>query len=187
MQTVLQGVGSRLQELELDMLSNVNMAHIVTLCPKLRVLRLIHCAFVQLQPNTTFPYDLPHFRSVEHLTITQHYREEFCGLILRHYVNVTEFSCHKADILTDDFMHDALRNGAFTNIRDFFVEGSTFLTMRTIDLLLLHCESLNILGDLDTWTAVTKDNRTELRNRVRQRNWRLILTKLRNPHRIVFG
>ena len=172
MQTALQGVGSRLQELELYMFSNVNMAHIVTLCPKLRVLTLKNCGFVQLQPNTTFRYDLPHFRSVEHLDITQHYREEFCRLILLHYVNVTEFLCY-ADILDDTFMRDALRNGAFTKITNFFVRGSTLLTMSTIDLLLLHCQGLNVVGHLNTWTALTVDNRTELRNRIRQNNWNL--------------
>ena len=172
MQGVLQGVGHRLEELELRCVDNVNTAHIVTLCSCLDTLVLKYCTFTPLDPCTFLKPDLPHFKSVKVLKIRHPSQNEVYNRYLRFYVNLTKFVCTGVDILTDKFMTEAIQNGAFRNIEWFEVKETEYgaLSMATVELLLNNCECLKTLGKLRSWRRLTPQGISDLKSRVSLHN-----------------
>ncbi|PNF15693.1 hypothetical protein B7P43_G14263 [Cryptotermes secundus] len=169
---VLSGMGERLNELRLSFVENVNIAHIVILCSSLKLLSLEECTFLPFKENSIIDKDLPHYRSVTELILLDNSPHQMYFRHLRHYVNLQHLECHGVDILTDDFIDETMRQGAFRNILRFCVLESDVgsLTMRTIELLLQHCEHLTEIGYLKTWSLLSQSQCTELRRRIRSMN-----------------
>jgi hypothetical protein len=176
MAAVLQGVGHRLNELDLRKIYNVNMADTVTLCSRLDVLVLECCTFVPLAKHTFLSSDLPHYKTVDlFLYIHQTPENEEYNRHLRYYVNLTAFMCAGVHIVTDDFVADAIHNGAFRYIVNFEVEDAEDgdLSMTTVELLLEHCEHLETLGYLQSWRRLTPQNISDLKDRILLQNLNL--------------
>jgi hypothetical protein len=169
---VLSGMGQRLNELRLCFVECVNIAHIVMLCSSLKRLNLEECTFVPFNENSIKDTDLPHYRSLSELKLMDNLPRQINFGYLRHYVNLQLLECHGVDILTDDFIHEAMRQGAFRNILRFCVleTGVGALTMRTVELLLQHCENLREIGYLKTWGLLSESQCTELIKRIRIMN-----------------
>jgi hypothetical protein len=81
------------------------------------------------------------------------------------------------DILTDDFIRDAMLQGAFRNILRFWVEetGDGALSMKTVELLLQHCEDLREIGYLGTWRLVSRNQYKALTKRIKDTNYDIII------------
>jgi hypothetical protein len=150
---VLIGMGHRLSELCLRAVENVNMADIVKLCSSLKCLVLKGCSFVPLNESANLDTDLPQYRSLIQLKLIENYCLQNAFRHLRHYVNLEVFECIGMYIVTDDFLEDAIRQGAFRNIVRSSVEDyqTRALTMRTVELLLQHCDCLREMGPLSSW------------------------------------
>jgi hypothetical protein len=138
MESVLEGVGHRLERLHLIRVDNVNIRHIVTLCSCLLDIKIDCCTSVPTGLYTYIRHDLPHFQSVNSLTICQRSGKEVYVPHLGYYVNLVSFTCIGVHFLSDDFMHKAVKNGAFRNIEHFEVDDTDggYLSMYTVWLLL---------------------------------------------------
>jgi hypothetical protein len=172
METVLQGVGHRLERLYLCSVRNVNMSHIVTLCSCLLSLKIKYCTIVLTEFYTTVRRDLPHFKSVNSLIISFSPVSEVYNVPLGYYINLEVFVCRGVKFLSDGFVDQAVKNGAFRSIKHFVVYGgeSGDLSMNTVRLLLDNCEHLKTLGRLGTWCNVTAQNIRHLESIVRLEN-----------------
>jgi hypothetical protein len=169
---ILIGMGSRLSDLSLFCIKNVSITNIVMLCSPLKRLALEACTFVPSNENEDLETDLPHYTSLIEFKLVGNYRLQMDIRHLRHYVNLQIFECKGVDILTDDFIRDAMQQGAFRNIQRFWVEetGGGALTMRTIELLLQNCEHLREIGFLRNWRRVTPSQCLDLIQRMRIMN-----------------
>jgi hypothetical protein len=169
---VLIGMGGRLSDLTLFRIRNVNIANIALLCSPLKRLILDACTFVPFNKNADIDTDLPHYRSLTEFKLGGTSRQEIDVRHLLHYVNLQIFEYEGMDILTDDFIRDAMLQGAFRNIQRFWIEetGDGALTMRTVELLLQHCEDLREIGLLRSWRRVTPSECSDLRERIRIKN-----------------
>jgi hypothetical protein len=96
---------------------------------------------------------------------------------MRHYVNLEVFECTGQDIVTDDFLDDAIQQGAFRNIERFLVDenGNRALTMRSVELMLQHCDSMRELGLLSSWPLLSMSEYTDLIKRMRIMNIDLLI------------
>jgi hypothetical protein len=94
---------------------------------------------------------------------------------LRHYANLQIIECKGVNILTDDFIRDAILQGAFRNIVRFCVEeiARGALSMRTVELLIQHCDNLREIGYLGSWRLVDPELISDLRNRIAVMNYNL--------------
>jgi hypothetical protein len=68
--TVLQGLGHRLTDLTLDACNDVDLQDIITLCPSLVNLSLTRCSVLNLNSGILFDFQLPHFRNLINLEIS---------------------------------------------------------------------------------------------------------------------
>jgi hypothetical protein len=172
---VLVGMGHRLSHLYLINVQYVNMADIVNMCSSLKSLVLKACTFVPFNGNAHLDTALPHYRSVTDLKLLWNSRHQIDFRHLRHYVNLQVFECKGVNVLTDDFIRDAVWKGAFRNILRFKIEEIAHgaLTMRTVELLLQHCEHLREIGHLGSWRLVDPEHISDLRNRIVITNFNL--------------
>jgi hypothetical protein len=175
MQAALQRAGHRLGTLALEFVENVNMAHIVSLCTRLNTLVLTYCTFERLQFDMAFEREIPHFESLTRLIIYQNSINEVYKKHLLFYVNLKTFLCSGLDIMTNEFVTEAVRNGAFRNIVQFKVRGNrnAAVSKRTVELLLSNCEYLRGLGFLRSWGPFTEEDVRDVRNRARNQNFDL--------------
>jgi hypothetical protein len=153
---VLRDVGHRFSDLCLRNVRNVNMADIVKLCSYLKSLVLKCCTFVPLRESAVLDTGLPQYRSLIQLKLIWKYCPQNDFRHLRHYVILELFECMGFQIVTDYFLHDALRQGAFRNIVRFWVErpSQVALTMRSFELLLQHCDCLREIGLRTSWSRL---------------------------------
>jgi hypothetical protein len=179
MDVLLTGIGHRLDQLHLRDVDNVHMTDIVTLCSSLRVLVLDHCTYIPTDPNTLMWSDISHFQNVNVLDIYDISVSDVYNLHLGYYVNLDTFVCVGVHVLSDGFMDQAVKNGAFRNIKHFEVDGTETgdLSMDTVWLLLDNCERLKTLGRLATWRLVTAENVLDLESRVLSENIDLTIIK----------
>jgi hypothetical protein len=173
MRFVLEGVGHRLEKLQFEDVFDVRMAEIVTLCSCLKVLILEYCTCDSTDLDTVITRDLPHFRSVRKISIIGNENEN--DLYYEHlgfYVNLEEFFCKGVNNLSDDFIAEAVENGAFKNIEYFDVDGTHagVLSMSTVFRLLNNSNHLEIVGSLGTWSNVTPESIIELETVVKLQN-----------------
>jgi hypothetical protein len=138
----------------------------------LKRLYLEECTCVPFNENSIINTDLPHYRSLIELKLRENLPHHMDFRHLRHYVNLQLLECHGVDILTDDFIDEVMRQGAFRNILRFCVleSGVGALTMRTVELLLQHCDHLREIGYLKTWSLLSRSQCTELIERIRITN-----------------
>jgi hypothetical protein len=169
---VLIGMGNRLSSLSLFCIRNVNIANLVMLCSPLKSLVLEACTFVPLNGNAELDTELPHYRNLTEFKLVGNSCHQIDFRHLRHYVNLQILECKGVNILTDGFIRDAMRQGAFRNILRFWVEesGHGALTMRTVELLLQHCEHLREIGLMRSWRRVTPSQCSHLVERMRTMN-----------------
>jgi hypothetical protein len=179
MRVVLEGVGHRLEHLQLLYVTDVDMADIVTLCCSLGVLELQSCTTVSTNLDTVIKRDLPHFKSVSLLIIEQTSENEVYYRHLGYYINLRVFMCKGVDVLSDSFMAESVQNGGFRNITRFEVNetGAGHLSMDTVILLFENCKDLKTIGVLGTWHHVTPEDIVLLENRVRMGNVNLKILK----------
>jgi hypothetical protein len=170
--TVLNGIGHRLIELGLYVVDNVNVTDIITFCSGLKRLLLENCVFVPLDYGTVLNSETPHFTSVINLKIKSSCQRQFNYHFLRYYVNLEVLECAGLDFLDNDFICEALQQGAFRNLQYLLIKetGNGALTMRTVDLLMQHCEKLKVLGHLKTWQQLTRNMVRDLKQRIMLRN-----------------
>jgi hypothetical protein len=172
LQSILSSTGHRLMELCLYYVENVNISHIIMQCSGLKKLCIERCTFVPVDQNTVFNQQNPHFRSVIDLVITESTENEIHNHHLPYYVNLESFAWSGDEILNDDLVSEAIRQGGFENIVELYIQetGDGVLTMRTVELLIEHCERLRILGYLRRWGRLTEDDISNLKNIIKTRN-----------------
>jgi hypothetical protein len=172
LQVILNGTGHRLNELCLLRVDNVNISHIIMQCSGLNKLGIEQCTFVPVDQNTVFHPQNPHFRSVIELVIMQRNENEICKQNFQYYVNLESFACSGDEILNDDLVSQAIRQGGFKNIVELLIyeTGDGVLTMRSAELLIEYCERLRLLGLLQRWGRLTEDDISNLKNIIISRN-----------------
>jgi hypothetical protein len=172
---VLNVTGHRLTDLSLCGVYNLNLADIISLCSCLKLLTLDHCIFIPSSVNIPFNHETSHFKSLINLTITENPENQINYRHLQYYVNLNILNCSGVNIITDDFIVDGVRRGAFRNLMHFYIKGSGdgSLTIRAAELPVQHCEHLQGRGYLASWPRVNPNLIQNFRREILARNFDL--------------
>jgi Leucine-rich repeat (LRR) protein len=162
----LSGIGPRLTNLTLRYIDSVNLQDIVTLCQLLASLSLVWCTWLPSDTNTPIDPQLPHFRNLISLRITNCDEEETTYNYIRHYVSLKKiyFRIRNFNV---EFMREVVRSGTFAQMEDLYVElGPGRLTMEDLEMLLEHCPYLKTIGSLG---CCCSDHSEDLINKFQRR------------------
>jgi hypothetical protein len=163
---VLTGVGSKLTELTLSLVTRVNLQDIVTLCPSLEVLGLLVCSYFPLDSDVPLGPRLPHFRNLISLTLYMSRRDQMNYKYIRYYVSLKKIRLLSINI-TVGFMKGVLNSGAFANLEEFeiFEHIPGTMCMEAVELLIQSCSRLKIIRGLETCNQIPSSFIQELKRR----------------------
>jgi hypothetical protein len=140
----LPEIGHRLTDLKLTRVEHLNLHDLVTLCPSLINLSLIGCT--DLCPNQNKPFDsqLPHFRNLINLTISNDFLRSVALGFIRYYVSLKTISLTDISTFTAEFVRDIISLGNLTQLEAFYIwtYNQPPITMEAVQLLLQHCSPI---------------------------------------------
>jgi hypothetical protein len=173
--TVLTGIGPRLTDLTLKHIKSVDLQDIVTLCPLLASLSLLDCTLLPSDPNTPLDAQLPHFRNLISLRITDCDEEETNYNYIRHYVSLKKIHLTKIRIFTVEFMREVVRSGTLAHLEEIRVEEYRpgHLTVEALEMLIEHCSYLKSIGILSSFSSLKCELIEKFRRWVLLRNFDL--------------
>jgi hypothetical protein len=180
--SVLTAIGPRLTDLTLNLSTHVNLQDIAMLCPSLKILCLLMCSFLPLNPDAPLDPQLPHFRNLISLHIIKRNGDETNYNYIRHYVSLKTIRLYWINIFTVEFMRDVLNSGTFAHLEEFdiFEYENGVLTMEALELLIQRCPHLKSIKFAVTCFRITRRFIQEVKRRVSVRNLHLEITERQN-------
>jgi hypothetical protein len=172
---VVMGVGSRLTELTLSLISNVDLQDILRMCVSLRSLVLLLCSFLPTIADTQIDTQLSHFRSLVSLKIEMESRDETHHDYIGYYINLEKINLNSVNIFTEEFVREILRRGTLSNLKEFYISETRdgAFTFEAAKLLIDHCSHLRKLGYLVQCPRFTSELIHRLENENLQQNFDL--------------
>jgi len=72
--------------------------------------------------------------------------------------------------LTDEFFQEVFHNNSFNNLRHLEIRNNESLSMETVSSLLLYCDNIESILDLEGWSRVCQDDIEELESHMKLSN-----------------
>ncbi|KDR13190.1 hypothetical protein L798_12987 [Zootermopsis nevadensis] len=166
---IIECMGIRLTKLDFAAVRNVDITHIISCCPVLKILNLALCEIV-ISENFTFAPELQHFKSVQEITFVRNSGFEYFLKFLHLYVNLELFHAEGVREIQDMCVSAILKAGGFRKLSKILLGFCGLLTLQTAMMLIENCDNLCLIGKLDTWSGVNGNDRIILLDFVRTNN-----------------
>ncbi|PNF23450.1 hypothetical protein B7P43_G08385 [Cryptotermes secundus] len=165
---VLTDIGHRLTDLTLKLIKHVNLQDIVTLCPSLVSMSLLVCILSSLHPDTQLDPQLPHFRNLTSLHISDGHDDARIRDYIRHYVSLKIIRLEWINIFTVEFMREVVRSGTLADLEHIAVgEYRDYaMTVEALELLIKHCSHLKNIKGSETCRRIPRRFIEELKTSI---------------------
>ena len=194
---MLDNVGQGLVKLDLHHVVNIDLRAITVLsstCQRLKYLGFSDCIFYH--PYIDFLEDNPenhHFilqqKSVEQdlrkelipffdlevISITNPCPEMLMVILLSLCINVKKLNLGINCGITDSTFDQIFLNNKFQYLEEVEIKNNDELTMKTLSNLLLYCDNIKRILDVDEWSKVNKSDLAELKDHMKENNINLVL------------
>eukprot|EP00092_Neocalanus_flemingeri_P000342 GFUD01000364.1.p1 GENE.GFUD01000364.1~~GFUD01000364.1.p1 ORF type:complete len:610 (-),score=204.58 GFUD01000364.1:119-1900(-) len=194
----LEQVGPQLTKLNLVHIEELDKRAIVMLsqsCNNLKVLGFYNCgfrepnrvqeerneedeAFVALDRMTRRQEDqmMMQWLDVEKLNITSEIGPQLLVFLVSMCLNLTHLSLGMNTSISDLVLQAILSANSLQHLQHFKCAQTSHLTMKSVDLLLLHCHHLTACLSLEYWEGINDTERERFRDHVRRNNMKLLTT-----------
>jgi hypothetical protein len=144
LKAVLQGVGHRLTDLKLFHLEGLVLQDIITLCPSLAHLCLTYCSLLNLNSNTQFDPQLPHFRNLITLEVGHYKGTPNVWRFIRYYVSLKTIHFKGISCFNVQIMQDILNLGTYKQLEILRVDQKARddIDVDALQMLIAHCPLL---------------------------------------------
>jgi hypothetical protein len=167
-------LGPTLTSLKLFNVVSINMEDVIHYCSSLKHLRITQCKLnCEL---VLFSRELKHFQNIKHLLLVQdsgtfHYINN-----LDLYVNLNILHIAGIKEMTDASIARILMIGGLRNLNEFVAELCGDLSLKTAFLLLDNCPSLALIGHLNRWPRISRENLENFLDFVKRHNLSLVVS-----------
>ena len=207
---LLSSLGPRLTKLDLHHVENINLNSISCLtrtCPVLNVLKFSGCTFYLVDvpvgsfivDNIDHDYNQSHqsriineiksglipFFSLEEVSISSPCPEEMLVILLSLCLNIKTLSIGSMCEITDQCFDQIFASNKLQHLEEVEIRKSEFLTMRTVSNLLLYCDKIKSVLDLQAWAGVEEADLEELVIHMNQNNIDILLREEEKDGRCV--
>ena len=207
---VLSSLGPRLTRLDLHHVENINLTSISTLsrtCPLLTVLKFSGCTFYLVDvpvgsfivDNIDHDYNQSHqsriineiksglipFLSLEEVSISSPCPEEMLVILLSLCLNIKTLAIGSMCEITDQCFDQILASNKLQHLGNVEIRKSEFLTMKTLSNLLLYCDNIKSVLDVQGWAGVEQADLEELVIHMKQNNIDILLREEEKDSRCV--
>jgi hypothetical protein len=166
---VFENMGIRLTKLDVFLVENFNISHIISCCSILKILIVRFCGVI-LSENFIFASELTHFKSVKEVTLKSNSDFRNSHKYLSHCVNLEVFKAECVEEIDDVAVSEILNAGGFRKLSESVFSDCGPLCLETAMLMIKQCDNLSVLGNLNTWSGVTDDDKKLLFDCVKTNN-----------------
>ena len=207
---LLGSVGPRLTRLDLHHLENINLRSISVLsitCPLLNILKFSGCTFYLVDvpveslivDNIDHDYNQSHqrriineiksglipFLSLEEVSISSPCPEEMLVILLSLCLNIKILAIGSMCEITDQCFDQILTSNKLQQLEQVEIRKSECLTMKTLSSLLLYCDNIKSILDIEGWAGVDRADLEELIIHMKQNNVDICLREQEEDSRCV--
>ena len=112
---------------------------------------------------------------LETISIANPCPEKLLIILLSLCINVRKLNLGMNCGITDSTFDKIFINNKFQYLEEVEIKKNDELTMKTVSNLLLYCDKLRSILDLDEWSKVNKDDLEELKYHMKENNIDLVL------------
>jgi hypothetical protein len=203
---MLEYTGPGLTRLDLHHVDNINFRAISLIsfhCQNLKYLRFGGCGLVEnTNNNEDEPEDvlfhhqqrqvedeiksyLVPFYNLAEISISCHCPESLVTRILAHCLNIKKLTLGLHCQITDQCFDQILTENKFQYLEILEIRRSDFLTLRTVSNILLYCDNIHTILDMEGWTRVARVELEDLREHMKERNIDIVMEERREDARDV--
>jgi len=193
----LDNIGPNLIKLDLHHVDSIDLRAVAMLslsCQGLRYLGFSGCIFnhpdIEMLENNPENHlyiiqqqrieqelksNLVPFLDLETISIASQCPEKLLVVILSLCINVKKINLGMNCGIGDSTFDQILSNNKFQYLEEIDIKKNDELTMKTLSSLLLYCDNLRSILDVDEWSKVNKSDLAELKYHMKESNIDLIL------------
>ena len=202
---MLENIGPGLLKLDLHHVDNIDFRAISVIsfnCQKLKHLRFGGCAFVeritedvsedvqdeffnqqQRRIEHEIEAQLVPFLDLEEISISNQCPENLLVKILCLCINIKKLVLGMHCQITDQCFDRIFPQNKFQYLEQIEIRKNDLLTMRTLSNILLYCDNITSILDIDGWSKVDRDDLEELREHMRDNNIDIVLEEQQEDSR----
>jgi hypothetical protein len=163
LKAVLQVVGHRLTDLKLSHFERVVLQDIITLCPSLANFSLTYCSFLNLNLNTQFDPQLPHFRNLIKLEVGNLDGSPNVCRFIGYYVSLKTIFFTDWSIFTVEVVEYIVHLGTYKQLEILRVEK--YINADALEQLIPHCpllKRIELVGSTRLGTDVFREIKRQI-------------------------
>ena len=204
--SMLEYSGQGLTILDLHHVDNIDFRAISLLSfysQNLKYLRFGGCGLVEHSNNNEEDQDNPLYnqqqREIEHeiksylvpfynlseISISNHCPEQLLIKILCLCLNIKRLTLGLHCQISDECFDKIFIENKLQNLETLEIRRSDLLTMKTVSNILLYCENITTMLDLEGWTKLDRPDLEELKEHMKERNIDIVMEEGREDDRDV--
>ena len=204
--SMLESIGPGLTMLDLHHVDNIDFRAISLVsfnCQNLKYLRFGGCGLVENTNNNVDDLEeelfvqqqrrkeheiktyLVPFYNLEEISISNHCPETLVVKILSLCLNVKKIILGMHCQATDQCFDQVLMENKFQYLEQLEIRKTDLLTLKTVSNLLLYCDNITSILDIEGWSRVNRGDLEELKDHMRDTNIDIMMDERREDKRDV--
>jgi hypothetical protein len=202
---MLESIGPGLVKLDLHHVDNIDFRAISLIslnCQKLKYLRFGGCALTERNTDNNgdnlddelfdqqqrrieneIKAQLVPFLDLEEISISNQCSENLLVKILSLCINIKKLILGMHCQITDECFDNIFPHNKFQYLEHIEIRKNDLLTMKTLSNILLYCDNIVSILDIDGWSRVDSDDLEELREHMRVNNIKIVLEEKQEDSR----
>ncbi|KAK3922389.1 F-box/LRR-repeat protein 7 [Frankliniella fusca] len=171
--SLLEAKGSNLTWLHLEHVEEIDLNALIYIsqyCPLLKKLVLYNCEFLDHTSISLRTLHIPPFRHLERITCIADCAQAHLEFLLSNCFNIRFIQLGSSTGIGDAIMAKVLDVNPMKKLEELRILYSDDLSMRTVSLLMTHCENLRVLSELESWEGITKHELAAFRSEILKKN-----------------
>lgn len=172
---LLEKRGLNLHTLHLEHVDEIDLNALICIsqyCPNLKSLSFYNCEFAD---HRLLNFNLKNLAVTPFSVLEKLKCVSDCGLVhleflMNYCKNIKFIQLGSSTEITDEIMRRVLKKNPMENIEELRILYSHNLSMQTVQLLMIHCERLRTLSELENWEGISASELRDFREYLRKNN-----------------
>lgn len=170
---LLEVKGYNLSWLHLEHVEEIDLNALIYIsqyCPNLKKLTLYNCEFLEHTSLSLKMLSVQPFRSLERIMCVAECALLHLEFLLSNCFNIRFIQLGSSTGIGDVTMAKVLSKNPMKHLEELKILHSDNLSMKTVHLLMNHCDNLRVLSELESWQGITEEELREFRKELKQKN-----------------
>ena len=170
---LLEVKGYNLTWLHLEHVEEIDLNalfYISQYCPNLKKLTFYNCEFLEHTSLSLKKLPVQPFRFLERIMCVAECALVHLEFLLSNCFNIKFIQLGSSTGIGDTTMAKVLSKNPMKHLEELKILYSDNLSMKTVELLMTHCDNLRVLSELESWQGITEMELIQFRNDLKTNN-----------------